>query len=348
MGGGGWDTHSAQNARLATHLRNLDAMVAALREGLGGAWSNTRAVQTVGCADRSLSRLAGLRSSTSAGKCRLARLWSLAMQIKVSLAISGGTSESNALPLLTLEVDAQPSIETLGLGLADAKALLARMQAQIVTRQVDLLSSSQRRCESCGQNRAIKDYHDVHYRSLFGSVVVKVPRWRRCECRLSTAPSERRARPWISAELEYVQSRLAATIPYAKSSELLELLLPVAGANATSTVRRHTLDVGRRLDAQGLEVQPHARDMDSGSNVTTVGLDGGYLRLCHPDEEKSFEVVAGRATRAGVGQRSVAFVRAVDPHSHARVRGVLAAFGGHDRSMEVFTDGDIQLRQWQL
>ncbi|NDZ18991.1 hypothetical protein C7T35_21980 [Variovorax sp. WS11] len=64
------------------------------------------------------------------------------MQIKVSFAISGGTAESEALPLLTLEVDAQPSIETLGLRLADAKALLARMQAQIVTRQVDLLSSS--------------------------------------------------------------------------------------------------------------------------------------------------------------------------------------------------------------
>ena len=53
------------------------------------------------------------------------------MQIKVSFAISGGIAESDALPLLTLEVDAQPSIETLGLGLADAKALLARVQAQI-------------------------------------------------------------------------------------------------------------------------------------------------------------------------------------------------------------------------
>jgi hypothetical protein len=52
--------------------------------------------------------------------------------------------------------------------------------------------------------------------------------------------------------------------------------------------------------------------------------------------------------RAGVGQRSVAFVRTVDPHSHARVRGVLAAFGRQDLPMEVFTDGDIQLRQWQL
>ena len=38
------------------------------------------------------------------------------MQIKVSFAISGGTAESDALPLLTLEIDAQPSIETLGLG----------------------------------------------------------------------------------------------------------------------------------------------------------------------------------------------------------------------------------------
>ena len=75
------------------------------------------------------------------------------MQIKVSFAISGGTSQSEALPLLTLEIDAQPSIETLGLGLADAKALLARMQAQIVTRQVKLMSTSQRRCDGCGGAR---------------------------------------------------------------------------------------------------------------------------------------------------------------------------------------------------
>jgi uncharacterized protein (DUF1501 family) len=38
---GGWDTHSAQNPRLAAQLRNLDAMVAALRDGMGGAWANT-------------------------------------------------------------------------------------------------------------------------------------------------------------------------------------------------------------------------------------------------------------------------------------------------------------------
>jgi hypothetical protein len=49
---------------------------------------------------------------------------------------------------------------------------------------------SKRRCDGFGLNRAVKDYHDVHYRSLFGSVVVKVPRWWRCECRCGTVPSE--------------------------------------------------------------------------------------------------------------------------------------------------------------
>ncbi|MDE2605497.1 MAG: DUF1501 domain-containing protein [Burkholderiales bacterium] len=38
---GGWDTHSAQNARLAAQLRGLDALVATLRDGLGEAWRDT-------------------------------------------------------------------------------------------------------------------------------------------------------------------------------------------------------------------------------------------------------------------------------------------------------------------
>ncbi len=38
---GGWDTHSAQNPRLAVQFKGLDGLVAALREGLGPAWSQT-------------------------------------------------------------------------------------------------------------------------------------------------------------------------------------------------------------------------------------------------------------------------------------------------------------------
>jgi uncharacterized protein (DUF1501 family) len=38
---GGWDTHSAQNARLAAQLKALDTMLGALRDGLGPAWKKT-------------------------------------------------------------------------------------------------------------------------------------------------------------------------------------------------------------------------------------------------------------------------------------------------------------------
>nr|WP_028205897.1 DUF1501 domain-containing protein [Paraburkholderia nodosa] len=38
---GGWDTHSAQNARLANQLKALDTMLASLRDGLGPAWDKT-------------------------------------------------------------------------------------------------------------------------------------------------------------------------------------------------------------------------------------------------------------------------------------------------------------------
>lgn len=38
---GGWDTHANQRGRLALQLRNLDALVGALRTGLGPAWSQT-------------------------------------------------------------------------------------------------------------------------------------------------------------------------------------------------------------------------------------------------------------------------------------------------------------------
>ena len=38
---GGWDTHAQQNGRLAAQLKGLDAMIAALKSGLGPAWQST-------------------------------------------------------------------------------------------------------------------------------------------------------------------------------------------------------------------------------------------------------------------------------------------------------------------
>jgi uncharacterized protein (DUF1501 family) len=41
---GGWDTHSAQNPRLAAQLKALDAMLGALADGMGADWANTTVI----------------------------------------------------------------------------------------------------------------------------------------------------------------------------------------------------------------------------------------------------------------------------------------------------------------
>ncbi|NDZ17747.1 hypothetical protein [Variovorax sp. WS11] len=62
------------------------------------------------------------------------------MRIKLSLAVCEGEVDSDPEPLLTLELDSRPSIETLGLSLANGKAALAQLQSQIVKRQIELMS----------------------------------------------------------------------------------------------------------------------------------------------------------------------------------------------------------------
>lgn len=44
--------------------------------------------------------------------------------------------------------------------------------------------------------------------------------------------------------MEFLQSQLAATIPYAKAAELLNMLLPPTNGGSVSAVRRHVLATG--------------------------------------------------------------------------------------------------------
>lgn len=125
------------------------------------------------------------------------------------------------------------------------------------------------------------------------------------------------------------------------------MLLPTTHSSI-STVRRHALATGQYLDQRGLLVGDASSKRPSKALATAVGLDGGYLRHCHPDKEQSFEVIAGRAIRANDSQRSLAFVQTVDIHFKERVRVVLDHFGADQATMEVFTDGATQLRQWQI
>jgi len=199
----------------------------------------------------------------------------------------------------------------------------------------------------------LKDYHKVCFKSLFGGVSLRVPRLNGCSCegqdnRAQTAKIDGLVN-WVSPELEFIQSKLAAMIPYARTADLLELLLPVAAGNAPSTVRRRALSVGQRLDAE-LHEAADAAHIECSKAVTdpviVVGLDSGYVKDCRPRSKGSFEVVVGRILNENKDSRSLGFVRTIESNSAAghRLKQRLSEQGQISDGITVLTDGDPGLR----
>jgi hypothetical protein len=272
------------------------------------------------------------------------------MNLVIRIELDDG--ESAPLVIGRIERNGPVQAGTLGLTLAESKSLLYGLQEVLVQRQLKSCCEAQRRCPHCGARRALKDYHAACFKSLFGNIVLRVPRIQGCRCK---GPLVRPRsvqvdglKGWVSPELDYVHNQLAATLPYARTVQLLTLLLPVEAGNTVASARRRVLTAGQRLDA---ELQhPKRDDMPAATEpATAVGLDSGYLRHCCPSGERNFEVVVGRILSPGHRARSVGFVRTLENNAEARHRlqQRLHERGAPSDDLTVFTDGDSGLR-WLL
>jgi hypothetical protein len=162
--------------------------------------------------------------------------------MKFTILLQSEGDSSAPLTVSQIERTGPLNAATLGLTLAESKCLLANVQKEFVESQLHCIVRKQRFCTRCGTRRTIKNYHTVCFKSLFGGVNVRVPRLNGCSCEGQDTPAKTVKIDglvnWVSPELEFIQSQLAAMIPYARTADLLDLLLPVAAGNAPSTVRR--------------------------------------------------------------------------------------------------------------
>ena len=196
------------------------------------------------------------------------------------------------------------TMETLGLGLGESKALLRGVQEFVVAQQVAADLERRRHCPDCGKRHASKAQGSIKVKTVFGPVEVPNPRWHRCSCQ-STGPSTfRPVTSWLngrtSPELMYLETKWASLIPYAKVAELLKDVLPVADTLNQETVRNHLHVVANRIE-QELGEEPvrlfEGSDQDweeqpLPDGPMTVGIDGGFVRAAH--KEGWFEVIAGK------------------------------------------------------
>ncbi|MDB5243472.1 MAG: hypothetical protein JWP57_4097 [Spirosoma sp.] len=197
---------------------------------------------------------------------------------------------------------------------------------------------------------ASKGHYGARFRSLFGDVPVRIRRLRVCPCQ---GPGEAKSfaaldlgKDAVAPELAYVTARYAALVPFAKVAALLAELLPMSGAQNAGTVRNRTLRVGTKIVHEHL-VEMAQQPTTQVAGPVVVGLDGGYVRSRHRQEERHFEVVAGNVIHADGAQHRFAFARNGQIIASEAFQQALGTAGVNaDTSATVLCDSDAGL--WRL
>src|ERR1035437_8483389 len=235
---------------------------------------------------------------------------------------------------------------SVGLTIAEGKALLAGLQEQVVTAQIQQHVANIKSCPRCGSAFRTKGYYHSTLRSVYGSVDMRIRRLSACPCSGSLAKSFSTLftnKSPITPELRYLTAKMAALLPFRKAADFLGELLPLSAQATASTVRNRTMKVGRRLQKSAEALATAASNEPCKELV--VGFDGGYVRNRHQRPERNFEVVAGKALDRDGHATRFAFVRNRGSEAVSAVGLALRQCGVNEAtSVTVLTDGDAGLR----
>ena len=160
-------------------------------------------------------------------------------------------------------------------------------------------------------------------------------------------------------ELQYLEARWASLVSYALMVRALHDFLPVDEVLNISTVRRTTLDVARRSEAELGPEQPmfiegcqaQWDDLPRPDLPLTVGLDGGHVHSSQQRSRKDgwFEVIAGKSMPTDGPAKCFGFVQTYDAKPKRRLFEVLRSQGMQPNQQVTFlTDGGEDVRDLPL
>src|SRR5450631_2620026 len=109
------------------------------------------------------------------------RMRRLSMKFTIRVLIESPDALPLGIPIQTIERSCD-RIEDVGLRLAEAKAILSGLQEQLVSQQLADHLQRHRPCPCCHRPRTIKGYHPLRFRSPFGDMELRSPRWYECDC----------------------------------------------------------------------------------------------------------------------------------------------------------------------
>ena len=281
------------------------------------------------------------------------------MKFTIQVLIESPDPLPLSVPIQTLERSCE-RVEDVGLRLEEAKAVLHGLQEQLVGQQLAGYLDAHRPCPGCHRLRVIQGYHPLRFRSAFGDIVLRGPRWRRCACERSTQTTYSALNSILTThtapELEFLQAKWAAHLSFAAVADLLHDVLPVASCLNGETIRMHVFETAERLE---VELGPEQFAFDAGCQLEieasaepgppiAVGLDGGYVRGRErpPGGTGCFVVIAGKSIPEDGPAKVFAGVSRFATKPKRRLHEVLQSQGVLPRQQVTFlSDGGDTVRE---
>ena len=289
------------------------------------------------------------------------------MKVTVQVVTIDAHGQESIRELACIERE-ELTAESLGLSVADSKALLQSLQEVVVEWQMKTYLDSQRHCPDCGKLRPSKGAHHSAFRTVFGQIPVESPRLEHCPCQehdtQSFSPLAVLLPEKTTPELLYLETKWASLASYGMSVKMFEDVLPLDAPLQTVTIRNHVLKIAERLegmlgDENGCYIEGCPRDwgeLPMPDGPLTVGIDGGYVKA-QGMEQGSFEVIAGKSILAFrrdeeepiPSSKTFAFVQTYDDKPRRRLFEVLQSQGMQmNQQIEFLSDGGDDVRDVQL
>ena len=199
-------------------------------------------------------------------------------------------------------------------------------------------------CSGCGARCHVKDWQSRQVATLFGKIMVRLPRFRCPGCgRVETGinwPAHCRSTP----ELDQLQAHLSALMSYRVAAGVLAHLLPVAAGTSHETLRGRTLKRGEQLGHAAAVPPGPAMTAAAPASAITLSLDSTFIRSCH-DGERHLEVRVGNAELPGGDRQVFGAVANAGTDVVALIRRTLDIMGRTSSTvLTAFTDGCSGLR----
>jgi len=260
------------------------------------------------------------------------------MRWVLQLVETGADAPSRTADLMEIcRPEGLGEIADLGLTLAEAKQLLTSIQRAVVASQADHHGRFRPDCRSCSARCHVKDWRPHRVATLFGEVMVRLPRFLCATCNRTETGLDWPLHCRSTPELYQLQAHLSALMTYRVAAGVLQHLLPVAAGRSPETLRSHTLQAGAQLG-----VTAAGRPTAMAAAAITVSLDSTFIRS-REQSERHLEVRVGNVETAGGGRQ--VFGAVAKAGTDILIRLNLGVVGRTDAAVvTAFTDGCPGLR----